>query len=370
VTSRRTVILIIAVALGAFAALGLLSYVRNAETEVGEAGSPVEVWVAKAPIPKGTPAELAIEQNLIGTETVAQRLRPATAVVDPDAELAGLVAITDLPANMALVSGSFVSPSVVKTGITDRLAERGLVTVTLSVDQVRGAAYLIEPGDFVNVMTERAWPTPFYENVPEVPLTDAATAELTEQLEENDTTRPIITDVYQVDTRMVYQKAEVLAVGEQLTPDLGESAVGEEADQLQQAQGIITLAVPPEAAQTILNVGRDNLYLSLVPDDYVPRAILPQDPTRQVLPGEADGRLTPYEDTDSEGSTAGLAFSESSERIGSPAGGSGAGTGTGATNAPTDVPPTTTPATTTPSTTAPSTTVTTAPSSTSETTSE
>ncbi len=349
-TSRRTVILIIAVALGAFAALGLLSYVRNAETEVGEAGTPVEVWVAKAPIPKGTPAELAIEQNLIGTETVAQRLRPATAVVDPNAELAGLVAIADLPANMTLVSGSFVSPSVAKTGITDRLAERGLVTVTVSVDQVRGAAYLIEPGDFVNIMSERAWPTPFYENEPEVPITETATAELTEELEKNDTTRPIITDVYPVDTRMVYQKAEVLAVGGQLTPDLGETAASNEGEQLQQAQGIITLAVPPEAAQVILNVGRDNLYLSLVPDDYIPRAIQPQDPTRQVLPGEVDGRLTPYEDAESSDSNAAsLAFEDAADRIGSPAGGSSADeSGEG------DLPTTTT-------TTAPTTTTTTAP---------
>ncbi len=354
-TSRRTVILIIAVALGAFAALGLLSYVRNAETEVGEAGTPVEVWVAKAPIPKGTPAELAIEQNLIGTEIVAQRLRPATAVVDPTAELGGLVAIADLPANMTLVSGSFVSPSVAKTGITDRLAERGLVTVTVSVDQVRGAAYLIEPGDFVNVMTERPWDTPFFENDPEVPMTEAAVAELTEELEKNDTVRPIIVDVYPVDTRMVYQKAEVLAVGSQLTPDLGETAAADDGEQLQQAQGIITLAVPPEAAQTVLNVGRDNLYLSLVPDDYVPREILPQDPTSQVLPGEVDGRLTPYEDTENSGAgAASLAFDDASERIGSPAGGSTAEeSGEG------DVPATTT-------TTAPPTTTTTAPTTTTE----
>ncbi|MDH4278370.1 MAG: hypothetical protein OEW83_09840, partial [Acidimicrobiia bacterium] len=95
-SARRTVILIVAVALGALAAVGLLSYVRSAESGAGEAGAPVEVWVAQALVPKGTPVEAALEQGLIGTELVAQRLRPATAVVDPRTELAGLVAVHDL----------------------------------------------------------------------------------------------------------------------------------------------------------------------------------------------------------------------------------------------------------------------------------
>lgn len=353
-TSRRTVILIVAVVLGAFAALGLLSYVRNAETAGGAGGTAVEVWVAKAPIPKGTPVELAIEQNLLGVEQIAQRLRPATAVVDPATELAGLVAVADLPTNLTLVTGSFVSPSVAKTGIGDRLAERGLVTVTISVDQVRGAAYLIEPGDYVNLMSERAWATAFYEADPPVAVSESATAELAAQLEETDSTRPILNDVFPVDTRMVYQKAEVLAVGDELIPDLGETAAATDEESLEQegqeARGIITLAVPPEAAQVILNVGRDNIYLSLVPDDYVPRAIIPLDPTTQVLPGEVDGRLTPYDAESATGDSSGLAFGDATDRIGStvsssPAAGSGDATTTTAPPAP-EVPGSTTETTT------------------------
>ncbi|MDH3302200.1 MAG: RcpC/CpaB family pilus assembly protein [Acidimicrobiia bacterium] len=293
-SARRTVILIVAVALGALAAVGLLSYVRSAESGAGEAGAPVEVWVATALVPKGTPVEVALEQGLIGTELVAQRLRPATAVVDPRTELAGLVAVHDLQPNMAIVTGTFVSSTIVNTGITDRLEETGKVTVTVSVDQTRGAAYLIEPGDFVNVMVERNWDTPFFENDPPIEMTDRATAELAANLTENDSVRPIITDLYPVDARMVYQKAEVLAVGQALIPDIGESAEGDGEEQAVQIRGLITLAVPPEAAQIILNVGRDDLYLSLVPDDYEPRPILPIDPTGQVLPGEDGARLTPY----------------------------------------------------------------------------
>ncbi len=294
VSARRTVILIVAVALGALAAVGLLSYVRSAETGAGEAGAPVEVWVAKALVPKGTPVEAALEQGLIGTELVAQRLRPATAVVDPSTELAGLVAVHDIQPNMAIVTGTFVSSTIVNTGITDRLEETGKVTVTISVDQTRGAAYLIEPGDFVNVLVERDWDTPFFENDPPIDLTPSATAELAANLTENDAVRPIISDLYPVNARYAYQKVEVLAVGQALIPDIGETGEGTEEDEQVQVRGLITLAVPPEAVQVLLNVGRDDIYLSLVPDDYEPRAILPIDPTGQVLPGEDESRLTPY----------------------------------------------------------------------------
>ncbi len=292
--SRRTVILIVAVVVGALAAVGLLNYVKNAETTAGEAAAPVEMWVVKQTIPKGTPIEAALEQQLIGLEETAQKYRPATAVVEPSTELAGLVAITDLPVNMPVLTGSFVSPNVINTGITDRLEERGLVTVTFTVDQSRGAAYLIEPGDFVNVLAERDWDTPFFDEDPPIAMTPAAIAELASELEQNDATRPIISDIYPVESRVVYQKAEVLAIGDSLVPDIGQSPVEGEEQVSTVNEGLVTLAVPPEAVQVILNVGRSNLYLSLVPDDYEPRPLLPLDPTTQVLPGESEGRLTPY----------------------------------------------------------------------------
>ena len=324
--SRRTVILIVAVVVGALAAVGLLNYVKNAESTAGQEAAPVQMWVVKQVIPKGTPIETAIEGQLIGLDETAAKYRPATAVVDPATELAGLVAVTDLPVNMPVLTGSFVSPNIVNTGITDRLEERGLVTVTFTVDQARGAAYLIEPGDFVNVMAEREWDTPFFEEDPPIEMTAAAVAELAAELEASDTTRPILTDLYPVDSRVVYQKAEVLAIGTSLVPDLGQTAAEAEQDDGDAInQSLVTLAVPPEAVQVILNVGRSNLYLSLVPDDYEPRPLPPLDPTTQVLPGEAEGRLTPYAGIEgySPVSPDELLFADPEDRIGvAPSGGS------------------------------------------------
>ncbi len=319
--SRRTIILIVAVALGALAAVGLLSYVQNAQDSAGEANSTVDVWVVAQPIPKGTPAQSAIEQGLLAKEQTAAKLSPSTAVIDPDAELAGFVAVADLPIGMPIVTGTFASPSVVNTGITDRLEGTGLTTATFTVDPNRGVAHLIEPGDFVNVMVERPWEAPFWEEDPPVDLTENARAELEAILAENDDVRPILTDVYPVDARFVYHKAEVLAVGEALTPDLGEQVPLEGEEAQVQNKSLITLMVPPEVTQIILGADRDKIYLTLVPDDYEPRAIQPLDPTTQVLPGEDSARLTPYIGFDGvqarDRSTDGLQFGDDGEsRIG------------------------------------------------------
>jgi Flp pilus assembly protein CpaB len=297
VNPRRIIILIVAVAVGALAAAGLLSYVRAAQTSADEAAAPVEVWIIQQPIPKGTTVEQALALELLALDRTAQEYRPATAVTDPATELAGLVAVVDLPVGAPLVAGLFASPRQVDTGITDRLNATGLVTVTLQVDLSRGVANLIEPGDFVNVFILRQWDTDFFEQDPAVELTPEAEAELQRYLTETNTRRPVLDALFPRDPRVVYQKAEVLAVGQEVVPDLGETATETPAAE-QVARGIVTLAVPPEAMQVLLGLDRDLLYLSLVPDDYEPRVITPLDPTRQVLPGELPGQLTPYDGYD------------------------------------------------------------------------
>lgn len=273
--SRRTVILIVAVVVGAIASFGLLNYIRNVEGSVYDDAEPQTVWVVQQGIAKGTPAEQAISQGLLTKGEIPASFRPATAIVDPETELAGLVAVTDLPANATVVAGNFVTPTVVNTGITDRLQEKGLTTVTFSVDQVKGAAYLIEPGDYVNVLALIANTAPAAQTTEGAAPTAGASG----------TTWNFV-------TRYVYQKAEVLAIDKSLTPDLGEST-DEEASAPANA-GMITLAVPPEAVQTILSVGTDNLYLSLVPSDYQPTPIPPLDYSSDTLPGEDGSKLTPY----------------------------------------------------------------------------
>ncbi|MEL7156995.1 MAG: RcpC/CpaB family pilus assembly protein [Actinomycetota bacterium] len=285
--SRRTVILIVAVVVGAIASFGLLNYIRNVEGSVYENAEPETVWVVRRPIAKGTSVDQVLNQGLIGEAEIPASFRPATAIVDPETELAGLVAVTDLPANAPLVTGNFVAPSIVNTGITDRLEERGLTTITFSLDQVKGAAYLLEPGDYVNVLSVKR-------------LGEVAVASTTEIDGEGTSVADIevVTKTYDYDARYVYQSVEILAIDKSLTPDLGETADEEEA--ATRNSGMITLAVPPDAVQVMLSVGLENLYLSLVPPGYEPSELPPVDFDNQVLPGEDGELLTPYSQLDAE----------------------------------------------------------------------
>lgn len=283
--SRRTVILIVAVVVGAIASFGLLNYIRNVEGSVYENAEPETVWVVRRPIAKGTSVDQVLNQGLIGEAEIPASFRPATAIVDPETELAGLVAVTDLPANAPLVTGNFVAPSVVNTGITDRLEERGLTTITFSLDQVKGAAYLLEPGDFVNILSVKRLGEVVVETTTEIDGDGTPVIEIDSQ-----------TKTYDYDARYVYQAVEILAIDKSLTPDLGESTNEEEA--ATRNSGMITLAVPPDAAQVLLSVGLENLYLSLVPPGYEPFELPPVDFDNQVLPGEDPDLLTPYSKLD------------------------------------------------------------------------
>lgn len=283
-SSRRVITLLVALAVGALAAVGLLFYVQGVEEQASESGQVQSVWVVQESIPRGTPAAQVVANGLIQREDIPIEYFPATAIGEPETELAGLVAVTDLPANTVLVTGHFVSPNVVATGVTDRLEERGMVTVTFSLDQVHGAAYLVEPGDFVNILAKF-----------DVEVGVDPTGEQTS--EEYDRSNVM---AYSTDARYLYQKAEVLAVDTDLTADLGDATVTDDPNAPPTARngGLITLAVPPEAVQRIVGIGVENIYLSLVPQNYVPRELAPLELKEELLPGEDPERLTPYIGTD------------------------------------------------------------------------
>jgi Flp pilus assembly protein CpaB len=285
VNSRRIIILLVAVVIAAAASLGLLSYVKGLEGEAYEGSQLESVWVVKDVIPKGTPAQQVISGGLIAQEEVPVEFRPATAIENPGEELAGLVAVTNLAPNSVLVTGNFVAPGVVNTGITDRLKERGMVTLTFTLDQVSAVAYLIEPGDHVNIMTKKSLAAE---------EEDTNGAEDSAEVVGEDGTVTRTEPLFTTDVRYLFQQVEVLAIGGALPSELGDTPAAEGEVAATGGSGLITLAVPPEAAQLMLSIGIDSLYLSLLPANYVPYALPPIDLEQTVLPGEDVARLTPY----------------------------------------------------------------------------
>lgn len=294
--SRRTIILVVAIAMAGLAAMGLLIYVRGIEENVYAGRELVTVWVAEGEIPKGASGTGLAERGLIIEKQIPAEFAPDTAIAAPGEEIVGLVAVNNIPAEQALVKGMFAAPTVVATGVTDRLEERttdnederrkDMTTYTFSVGQASAVAGLLEPGDFVNIMTRYAVPTLGSEEE-EAPAGEEGTEQVVAP-SNDDGGRNTLPGVYRHDAAVVYQKAEVLAIGTQLPATLDDSDSAEGAA----TAGMITLAVPPDVAQILYAL--DDFYLTLVSPDYEPWPLPPLDLTTPLLPGEQCQLLTPY----------------------------------------------------------------------------
>ncbi|MCP3910128.1 MAG: Flp pilus assembly protein CpaB [Actinomycetia bacterium] len=301
-SSRRTLILIVAVAIGAVAAFALFNYIGGIEDRANENAERVDVLVISADVPKGTPAEQAISAGRVSLDKIPREFRPATAVVDTE-QLSNLVAITDLSAGQVLVQGMFVTQAEAQTSFSQRLEEDGLVAISLSIDGVRSVGGLLVPGDTVNILTNVAVDCEFTEEEAEEIVEDLAEgfedaeppqgviAGSEEDTEAARLARLCQESPYSFRSRYLFQGAEILAIGHSVAPEPGEIASAT-------ASGVLTFAVSPESAQRIAAIDPSTIYLTLVPETLEPYPIPPLD-IFETLPGEEEGRLTPINTADS-----------------------------------------------------------------------
>jgi pilus assembly protein CpaB len=269
VSSRRTLILIAAVVVGAIAAFALWTYVGGIEDEANDNAERVEIFKIVQDIPKGTFGDEAFAQGFIEQDNIAKEYRPATAITSPS-QIDGLVAISDLAANQVVVTNQFVTQQD-SLSTFSQLLRNNEVAITISVDQVRGVAGLLVPGDFVNILvtgTEAGAPAEGEEGA----------------------------GVFTQPARFLFQKVQILAIGQSRQLEPGETAEttpeGEPAATTAET-GLITFVVPAEAAQQIASVPGGSFYFTLVARDYQPTAIPPLD-VNAPLPGETGSELTPY----------------------------------------------------------------------------
>ena len=279
------------------AAMGLLIYIRGIEDNVYAGRELVTVWVAEGPIPQGASGSDLQQRGLIIEKSIPAEFAPDSAIAAPGEEIVGLVAINAIPAEQTIVKGMFAAPQVIATGVVDRLEERttdeensrraDMTTYTFSAGGQNAVAGLLEPGDFVNIMTRY--------DVPGLVAAEEETPAEGDLLEESEEAEaPGVgretTGTFRFDAAMVYQKAEILAIGTSL-PATVEAAEGEEAAPAVEG-GLITLAVPVDVAQVLHAL--DGFYLTLVSPDYEPWPLPPLDFTIFNLPGEDCELLTPY----------------------------------------------------------------------------
>jgi len=270
VSSRRTLILIAAIVVGALAAFAIFNYVGGLEDKAYDNAQRVPVIRVAKDIPRGLDGATAQSQGYFEQAEIPEEFLPATAITDINTILAK-IAVTDLAANQVLVEGMFVDP--VDSLITAaRRIPTGQVAITMSVDNIRGVGGLIVPGDFVNMML--------------VPP-GCAEQQAAEETTPTTTAAEINTAPVPVCARVLYQAVRILFVGQTPVPLPGEAPAASGGG------GVLTLAVPNDAAQVVASLPEGQVYLTLLPADYAPQAI-PAQPPLEVLPGEDQTRLTPY----------------------------------------------------------------------------
>jgi Flp pilus assembly protein CpaB len=271
VSSRRTLILLGAIAVGVIAALLLFNYVRGIEDRANDNAKRVDVFAAQADIPRGTPGETAVADNSIGSSKIPQEFKPATAITTTD-EIQKKVALFDIPQNTVIVKDMFVDPADTQISFRARLKNPEQVAISVSVDAVRAVGGFLVPGDEVSIMIFGA------------------------QTEEGGSGQGVLPNM----ARYLYQSVHILAIGSQPELSPGEqvsttSADGTTATTNTGNTGVITFNVPPVAAQWIASASNGGaMYLTLEAEDYLPRPLAPIDPNVTLLPGEDPAMLTPY----------------------------------------------------------------------------
>jgi pilus assembly protein CpaB len=223
--SRRTIIIVLAVAMAAVAAIANVAYLDNVQNKAYEGAKRVYVYRIKADIPKGTAGEQAASKNLFERKQIPQDFRPANALTGTD-QVKGKVALANLSAGQVLVDGMFVDPIKAQTTTRDRVLP-GQVAFSVQVDQVHGVGNLLFPGDQVDILVQD--------------------------------------DASQM--RLLYQNVDILFIGQSGAPQAGDTAAVSNP-----GSGLITFVAPVDAAARIQLAasGQGGLYLALVPRDNKP----------------------------------------------------------------------------------------------------
>ncbi len=280
--SRRTVILVAAIVVGALATYVLLNYVRGVEDRAKP--NPVQVYTITDLIKRGssgTEVKAAIKKT-----TIPGEFRPDTYVADLT-EIDGKVAVVDLAPNQVLVKGMFVEAERANTTFKDKITGDN-VAVALPFDAVRAVGGFVKPGDEVNIMMVVPW----------AEAAEAATPAAGGAATDFRRTAR----AYTRDARNFYEKVKILAIGSDVLRSPGEAIAttngAKAAEAANTSGGMVILMVPQEAAQRLLAADPSTLYMTLPSETWKPVPV-PAIPTNEfplsaTLPGEDAGKLTPY----------------------------------------------------------------------------
>lgn len=299
---RRTLVLVIAVALAAISGYAVWQYLSSVGDDAAAEFSEVEVYRASEEIVAGTPGEdamafietsNALRSQVVfdGSTILCTGAVGANADADPNVYgctsnpsdlnvvLDGKLAAGPIAAGQLITAGSFRLGSELQQALSDSIAP-GKVAISISVDLSAASGGFVRPGDNVNILASASLsPLNFIEVISNEELRDllveagASADEVDEAVE----TTPIVEDTgpsnlagaipssFDV-TQTILQNVQVLAVGDDTRPAPLETG-------LTPLAGIVTFEVTPQEAEEIEYARQyTSLALSLLPKegDYVP----------------------------------------------------------------------------------------------------
>lgn len=244
--NRRAVVAAAAILLAVVAGIAAYAYVSSADKRAQKNEDLVVAYVAATDIPKGSTGQQAAGSGLIVKQQIRRVNRPDTALPDTTA-IANQVAATVIPKGQFILTSSFVDQSQAEPGLSDLAS--GMEAITIAVDDVKGVAGFIQPGDHVNLL--------LYSK-----LRQAASAA-------SDPNTP------QAATSFLAQGIRVLAVGHQAVNSVPSTTAPGAAAAPAQSSGLITLEVSPTDAEKVVLAEQGSVYLSLVPKGFKPAVVAP-----------------------------------------------------------------------------------------------
>jgi pilus assembly protein CpaB len=145
---NRLIIVVAALVLGGIAAFSAWGYLGALETAASAGSQPVKVYVAKQDIARGATASDLIAKGLVEQVEMPKRYVPDGAGMSAES-IANRVLAGPVSKGEILTAGRFQYAS--EAGLAFSVPE-GLVALTVPVDDARGVAGLISPGDHVAVL--------------------------------------------------------------------------------------------------------------------------------------------------------------------------------------------------------------------------
>jgi Flp pilus assembly protein CpaB len=269
---RRTLVLIVALLLAGIAAFAVWQFLSNVEKEKeAELELRAVYRVSGGTIAEGTEGSLILSQERAVLSDEETRYLPDNAIGSLEqltATLTGRVAAGPISNNSILTTEQWVELTADIKPLAERIPE-GKQAITIGVDNIQGVNGFIEAGDRINIIVTLT--APIEQIADDVIASETLTPEELQALQA-ELEQGII-------SRFVLQGLPVPAVGSEIRADedadqtvtVTTVPVDGEAAPEQIQTGILTLEVTPEEAERIAyTFATGTVWLTLVPEDFVP----------------------------------------------------------------------------------------------------